>query len=76
MPIVITDAPGMINQIENNVNGLIAQVGNDESVAENIKRLLDSEELRKSFSMALEAHLEKCADDTAYKLQLFDEITE
>lgn len=76
MPIVITDAPGMINQIENNVNGLIAQVGNDESVAENIKRLLDSEELRKSFSMALEAHLEKCADDTAYKLQLFDKITE
>lgn len=75
MPIVITDAPGMRSQIENNVNGLIAQVGNEESVTNEIKKLLDSKELRKSFSKALETHLEECADDTAYKLQLFDKIT-
>lgn len=75
MPIVITDAPGMRNQIENNINGLVAQVGNDESIAKEIKRLLDSEELRKSLSKALESHLTECADDTVYKLQLFDKIT-
>ena len=75
MPIVITDAPGMKNQIENNVNGLIAQIGNAESVAEKIKKLLDSDELRKNLSKALETHLAECVDDTIYKLQLFDKIT-
>lgn len=75
MPIVITDAPGMRNQIENNIDGLIARVGDDESVAEEIKKLIDSKELRESFSKVLEAQMKKYADDTAYKLQLFDEIT-
>lgn len=74
-PIVITDAPGMENQIENEVNGLIVPRGNDQKVAEAIVRLIDSETLRKQFSEELKRFVQSIDDDTQEKLELFDRIT-
>lgn len=74
-PIVITDAPGMRNQIIDQVNGLIAPIGDDEGIAEAIEKLITSKEYRQSLSDALESHLEQCSDDTQRKLLQFDQIT-
>ena len=46
-PIVITDAPGMGNQIENDKNGLVVPVGDSAAVAEAIRKLIISKALRK-----------------------------
>ena len=75
-PIVITDAPGMKNQIVHDENGLIVPIGDDEKLTDAILRLLKSSELRDRFKNALKKHISSCIDDTQEKLQLFDRITE
>ena len=74
-PIVITDAPGMRNQIENDVNGLTVPIGDANAVAQAIARLMNSPQLCDAFCLALAKHLQQCSDDTEKKLQLFDQIT-
>lgn len=75
-PIVITDAPGMRNQIEHGINGLIASIGNCDEVADAIEQLLNSKDLRMKLSQNLKYHLENCGIDTKVKLELFDKIME
>lgn len=74
-PIVITDAPGMRNQITNNVNGLIAPVGDNNAVAEAIESLLCAPEERKRFSNALQSNILEYQNNVEEKLNLFDTIT-
>ena len=75
MPIVVTDAPGMANQINDSVNGFVVPIGNDEKVAGAIMRLIDSYELRNSFSNALQEFVNTMENETDRKLELFDQIT-
>lgn len=72
--IVITNAPGMKNQINHNVNGLISEVGNAEEIAKNIEILLNSSKKRLEFKEELNKELENYLDDTKEKLKLFKEI--
>lgn len=72
--IVITNAPGMKNQINHNVNGLISEVGNAEEIAKNIEILLNSSKKRLEFKEKLSKELENYLDDTKEKLKLFKEI--
>lgn len=73
-PIVITNAPGMKNQINHNVNGLISEVGNAKEIAKNIEILLNSSKKRLEFKEELSKELENYLDDTKEKLKLFKEI--
>ena len=52
LPIVITDCPGMSDQISDGINGLIAKQ-NSQDLAVNIERLLVNQKLRNSFTEAL-----------------------
>ena len=74
-PIVITDAPGMNNQIENGVNGFVVPIGDDEKVADAVRQLIDSHELREKFTTALEQHLKEHNNELLKLLILFDKIT-
>ena len=73
-PIVVTDAPGMGNQIKNGVNGLVVPVGDDKKVAEAIRMLMSSSKLKQEFSEELGKFLQGIKDDTKDKLELFDKI--
>lgn len=74
LPIVITDAPGMKNQIENNINGLVVSCGNEEEVANGIEKLLCNKDIRDKFTLKLNEHVLECKNDTQEKLNLFDRI--
>ena len=52
LPIVITDCPGMSDQISDGINGLIAEQ-NSQDLANKIEKLIINQELRASFSEAL-----------------------
>lgn len=73
-PIVITDAPGMRNQIDHEKNGLICPIGDDQAVASALMRLLDSAELREKFSKELEKHLTATDMQTQEKIELFNTL--
>lgn len=74
-PIVITDAPGMKNQIEHGVNGIIVPTGNSDEVANAVEKLMNSKDLRMELSENLKSHLENSNVDIKRRLELFDKIT-
>lgn len=74
-PIVITDAPGMKNQIEHGVNGIIVPTGNSNEVANAVEKLMNSKDLRMELSENLKSHLENSNVDIKRRLELFDKIT-
>lgn len=74
-PIVITDAPGMKNQIEQGVNGIIVPTGDSDEVANAIEKLMNSKDMRIKFSRNLKCHLENSNIDIKRSLELFDKIT-
>lgn len=74
-PIVITDAPGMKNQIEHGVNGIIVPTGNSDEVANAVEKLMNSSDLRMKFSGNLKCHLENSNVEVKRRLELFEKIT-
>lgn len=52
-PIVVTDVPGIREQITNGENGLIVDIMNPEAMTEGIKTLLDDPQMRETFRLAL-----------------------
>lgn len=52
MPVVATDCPcgGPATVIENGVNGILIQVGDEKAMTENINRLIEDEELREGLA--------------------------
>lgn len=74
-PIVITDAPGMKNQIEHGVNGIIVPTGNSNEVANAVEKLMNSKDLRMKFSGNLKCHLENSNVEVKRRLELFEKIT-
>ena len=74
-PIVITDSPGMKNQIEHGVNGIIVPTGNSDEVANAVEKLMNSSDLRMKFSGNLKCHLENSNVEVKRRLELFEKIT-
>ena len=70
-----SDAPGMKNQIEQGVNGIIVPTGDSDEVANAIEKLMNSKDMRIKFSRNLKCHLENSNIDIKRSLELFDKIT-
>lgn len=70
-PIVITNAPGMKNQIEHGKTGLIAEIGNEKEIAKLISKLIDSSSLIESLQMELKKQLITLMNRSADSLEKF-----
>ena len=73
-PIVITNASGMKEQIENGRNGLIAEIGNELEVAAAIEALIIDPQKRKRISSELGKDLQNYKNELLKKKKLFEEI--
>lgn len=75
-PIVITDAEGMKEQIQNNETGLIVPKGDSEKLAEAIEKLLDFPELKDKFNKNLTIFLKKYENKNNAKVKKFENLIE
>lgn len=73
-PIVITNASGMKEQIENGRNGLIAEIGNELEVAAAIEALIIDPQKRKRISSELGKDLQNYKNELLKKKKLFEKI--
>lgn len=74
MPIVITDAPGMSEQINDKVNGLIVPVGDSDKLAAAIEQLIDSKIMRERLSANLEEFVSNFKSENVERVKLFDSL--